>query len=108
MSNVNLYASREGALYQSYDNFAGVQGFYDPSQEAPAQPSSTGNAAMMASSLALSRSSHWSCISAHTPGDPGLATFAQGLWRNHQRLAIPMKALTHVQKCILLYHACLH
>jgi hypothetical protein len=84
MSNVNLYASREGALYQSYDNFAGVQGFYDPTQEAPAQPASSGNAAIMASSLALSRSSHWSCISAHTPGDPGLATFAHGLWRNRQ------------------------
>jgi hypothetical protein len=73
MSNVNLYASREGALYQSYDNFAGVQGFYDPSQEAPAQPVSTGTAAMMASSLALV---------------PVLALVvhprSQGLWRNRQ------------------------
>eukprot|EP00286_Rhodomonas_abbreviata_P018924 CAMPEP_0181307122 /NCGR_PEP_ID=MMETSP1101-20121128/10692_1 /TAXON_ID=46948 /ORGANISM="Rhodomonas abbreviata, Strain Caron Lab Isolate" /LENGTH=247 /DNA_ID=CAMNT_0023413279 /DNA_START=81 /DNA_END=821 /DNA_ORIENTATION=- len=27
---MSLYASREGALYQSYDNYAGAQGFYDP------------------------------------------------------------------------------
>ena len=30
MSNTNLYASRDGALYQSYDNYAGAQGFFDP------------------------------------------------------------------------------
>mmetsp|Transcript_13903 Transcript_13903/g.32313 ORF Transcript_13903/g.32313 Transcript_13903/m.32313 type:complete len:182 (+) Transcript_13903:98-643(+) len=27
---MSLYASREGALYQSYDNYAGTQGFYEP------------------------------------------------------------------------------
>jgi hypothetical protein len=26
---MSLYASRDGALYQSYDNFAGNQGFDD-------------------------------------------------------------------------------
>ena len=36
--NVNLYASREGALYQSYDNYAGAAGFYDPYQEVAQQP----------------------------------------------------------------------
>lgn len=34
MANPSLYASREGALYQSYDNFAGGAGLYDPSQNA--------------------------------------------------------------------------
>jgi len=27
---MSLYASREGALYQSYDNYAGAEGFYEP------------------------------------------------------------------------------
>jgi hypothetical protein len=39
--SVNLYASREGALYQSYDNYAGAAGFYDPSQDAGQQPGSS-------------------------------------------------------------------
>ena len=34
---MSLYASREGALYQSYDNYAGAQGFYEP-QEVSDQP----------------------------------------------------------------------
>jgi hypothetical protein len=29
---MSLYASREGALYQSYDNYAGAQGFYEPQE----------------------------------------------------------------------------
>jgi hypothetical protein len=33
MANPTLYASREGALYQSYDNYAGGMGFYDPPQD---------------------------------------------------------------------------
>ena len=28
---MSLYASRDGALYQSYDDFAGSQGFHEPS-----------------------------------------------------------------------------
>lgn len=33
---MSLYASRDGALYQSYDDFAGSQGFYDSAE--PTQP----------------------------------------------------------------------
>jgi hypothetical protein len=32
LGRMSLYASREGALYQSYDNYAGAQGFYEPQE----------------------------------------------------------------------------
>mmetsp|Transcript_57287 Transcript_57287/g.134504 ORF Transcript_57287/g.134504 Transcript_57287/m.134504 type:complete len:419 (+) Transcript_57287:129-1385(+) len=35
---MSLYASREGALYQSYDNYAGAQGFYEPEQQGGGMP----------------------------------------------------------------------
>ena len=50
--SVNLYASREGALYQSYDNYAGASGFYDPSQDAAQQPDSSDPAQVQARFLA--------------------------------------------------------
>jgi hypothetical protein len=29
---MSLYASRDGAIYQSYDDFAGMQGFHEASE----------------------------------------------------------------------------
>ena len=36
-ANTNIYASREGMLYKSYDNYAGAAGFYEPAQETQQQ-----------------------------------------------------------------------
>jgi hypothetical protein len=30
--SMSLYASRDGAIYQSYDDFAGMQGFHEASE----------------------------------------------------------------------------
>ena len=63
-ANTNLYASREGMLYQSYDNYAGAAGFYDPSQEQQ-QQQQIGSAAPTTTAASSNMSSSCWAMRAH-------------------------------------------
>ena len=70
MVQQSIYASREGALYQSYDNYAGASGFYDPAQDMPPQQlMNTSGTPMAAASLLFLLSPFVS--STRTRRDPG-------------------------------------